>query len=328
MSTRQQQCQMEEPASAAPKSQPVGAKPTPGRTLRFSIVVPFRNSKRFLDGCIRSLLRQTFPKDQYEILLVDNGSTDGSRELAGRWQPAVRVLHEPRVGSYAARNLGLDHASGEVIAFIDSDCEADPGWLAALDQALGDPRIGVVLGHRQYPPAAPPLKWLEAFERHKAEWVFGLSEGVRYYGHTNNMAVRASLFDEIGRFAEVQRGADTLWVQKAVRQLSPQTVCFAAAVLVRHMEMTSLALYCRKKWLYGRSAHRYRAGERFNRPFSRADRMHIYRRTVAAERYGRLQASALLFFLILGGLSYSIAARLPRLSELTVQPREQVARSP
>jgi glycosyltransferase involved in cell wall biosynthesis len=279
--------------------------------MRFSVVVPFRDSRRFLDGCIRSLLGQRYPTERYEILLVDNGSTDGSGEVARQWQPAVRVLHEPRTGSYAARNLGLDHACGEVIAFIDSDCEADPGWLNALDRTLSDPKIGVILGRREYPAAAPPLKWLEAFERHKAEWVFGLSEGVRYYGYTNNMAVRASLFDEVGRFAEVQRGGDTLWIQEAVRRFSPRIVCFAPDALVCHMEMTSLPLYYRKKWLYGRSAQRFRGTDRFNRPFSTTDRMHVYRRTVTVERYGWMKSSALLVFLILGGISYGLAARLP-----------------
>ncbi len=287
----------------------VAVKPAPDRTTRFSVVVPFHNAERFLDGCIRSLLGQRFPRDRYEILLVDNASTDGSPGLARRWQPAVQVLHEPRIGSYAARNLGLDHASGEVIAFIDADCEADPGWLDALDRRLSDPKIGVILGRRAYPGAARHLKWLEAFEHHKAEWVFELSEGVRYYGYTNNMAVRASLFDEVGRFVEVQRGADTLWVQEAVRRLSPQAIGFAEDALIHHMEMTSLALYYRKKWLYGRSAQRYRGTDLFNRPFSTADRMQVYHRTVAAEGYGWIEASALLLLLIVGGVCYNWAAR-------------------
>lgn len=279
--------------------------------MRFSVVVPFRNARRFLNGCIRSLLSQRYPADDYEILLVDNASTDDSVELARRWHPAVRVLHQPQVGSYAARNLGLDHACGEVIAFIDSDCEAAPGWLDALDRTLSDSAVGVVLGRREYPVATLPLKWLEAFERHKADWVFALPEGARYYGYTNNMAVRASIFDDVGRFAEIRRGADTLWVQEAVRRLSPRAVCFAPDVLVRHMEMTSLALYFRKKWLYGRSSQRNRSTERTNRPFSTSDRMEIYRRTVAAERYGWAEASALLLLLMAGGICYDLAACLP-----------------
>ena len=226
--------------------------------MRFSIVVPFRNAERFLDGCIRSLLGQAYPDDRYEILLVDNASSDRSVELA-RQHPAVRLLHQPQIGAYAARNLGLDHAQGEIIAFIDADCEADPGWLRALERALRDPETGVVLGRRQFPVAAGPLTWLQAFEHHKADWVFALPEATRYYGYTNNMAVRASMFDRLGRFAEVRRGADTVWVQAAARRLSPRTVRFTPDALVHHMEITSLAQYYQKMWLYGRSSRRNRS---------------------------------------------------------------------
>ncbi len=279
--------------------------------MRFSIVVPFRNAERFLEGCIRSLLRQNYPDDHYEILLVDNASSDRSVELA-RQHAAVRLLHQPQIGSYAARNLGLEHATGEIIAFIDADCEADPGWLSALERALRDPEIGVVLGRRQFPVTTGPLKWLEAFERHKAAWVFALPEGARYYGYTNNMAVRAAMFDTIGRFEEVRRGADAVWVQAAVRQLSPRAVCFTPDALVHHMEITSLAQYYHKKWLYGRSSRRNRS--RTNRAFSTRDRLQIYHRTVAAERYGWMEASTLLLLLTAGGVCYDLAARWPDLA--------------
>ena len=281
--------------------------------MRFSIVVPFRNAERFLEGCIRSLLDQKYPDDRYEILLVDNASSDRSVALA-RQHPAVRLLHQPQVGAYAARNLGLDHARGEIIAFIDSDCEADPGWLLALERALRDPEIGVVLGRREFPVTAGPLKWLQAFEHHKADWVFGLPEPARYYGYTNNMAARAALFDRLGRFAEVRRGADTVWVQAAARRFSPRAVCFTADALVHHMEITSLAQYYQKMWLYGRSSRRNRS--RINRSptqrgVSTRDRLQIYRRTVAAERYGWAAASTLLLILTTGGLCFDLAARWP-----------------
>ena len=274
--------------------------------MRFSIVVPFRNSEQFLEGCMASLLNQQYPCDQYEVLVVDNASTDASAEVARR-QSAVRLLYEPEVGAYAARNRGLDHATGEIIAFTDSDCEADAGWLAALDRTFQNPKIGIVLGRREFPVTARPLKWLEAFERHKADWVFALPEGTRHYGYTNNMAVRASIFGEVGRFAEVRRGADTVWMQAAVRRLSPRAVSFAPDALVHHMEITSLARYYSKIWLYGRSSRRNRS--RTDRPAS--SRLEIYRRTVAAERFGWVEAATLLLLLTAGGICYDLAARWP-----------------
>ena len=179
----------------------------------------------------------------------------------------------------------------------------------ALERALRDPETGVVLGRRQFPVAAGPLTWLQAFEHHKADWVFALPEATRYYGYTNNMAVRASMFDRLGRFAEVRRGADTVWVQAAARRLSPRTVRFTPDALVHHMEITSLAQYYQKMWLYGRSSRRNRS--RTYRGFSPRDRLQVYRRTVAAERYGWAEASTLLLLLTAGGLCYDLAARWP-----------------
>lgn len=280
--------------------------------MRFSVVVPFRNTKCYMDACIRSLLNQQYPKETYEILLVDNASTDGSAEVARSW-PEVRVLHQPRIGSYAARNLGLQHASGEVIAFTDSDCAADPGWLAAFDRAFADPAVGVVLGHRKHPGTASALALLEAFERHRSEWLFSTPESTRYYGQTNNMAVRASLFYQIGNFVEIPRGADVLWVQQAVRQHSHRLMCFAPDAVVHHLEMTSVFHHYRKKWIYGRSNRRNRGTQLTNQAMSHQDRIAIFRHTVAAERYGWAKTSALLLLLAAGGICYDLAARLPSL---------------
>lgn len=123
------------------------------------------------------------------------------------------------------------------------------------------------------------------------------------------MAVRAPIFDAVGRFAEIRRGADTLWVQQAVRRFSPRAVGFAPDAVVHHMEMTSLVREYHKKWLYGRSSGRYRRAT--NRPFSTRDRMQIYHQTVAAQRYGWAQASTLLLLLTAAGLCYDLAARWP-----------------
>ncbi len=273
-------------------------------------MVPFRNAERFLERCLRALLDQAYPVDRYEILLVDNASSDGSCALARR-HPRVRLLHQPRIGAYAARNLGLDHARGEIIAFTDADCTADPGWLAALDRTLCDPTVAVVLGRRTYPVAAGPLKWLEAFEHHKAAAVFARPDGARYFGYTNNMAARAALFDTVGRFADVQRGADTLWVRTAARRLAPGAISFAPDATIHHLEITSLTRYYHKRWLYGRSSRWNRGPPRTQRARPKSGRLEIHRRTVAAEGYGWPVAAALLLLLALRAACYELAARLP-----------------
>lgn len=102
-----------------------------------SIVVPFRNAKKTLKNLLASLLNQDFPKTDYEIILVDDGSSDGSLETIEDLVTAstVRIkivkLLEGK-GCFHARNKGIDVSEGEIIAFIDSDEIADENWLKFL----------------------------------------------------------------------------------------------------------------------------------------------------------------------------------------------------
>ena len=93
-------------------------------SVLLSIVVPVYNVKPYLDKCVNSLLRQDLEKDQYEIILVDDGSTDGSQALcdaiAAR-EMNVSVIHQANQGLSCARNAGMRMAGGKYIQFVDSD---------------------------------------------------------------------------------------------------------------------------------------------------------------------------------------------------------------
>jgi len=113
-----------------------------------TVAVPTKDRKERMLRCLRALLAQDHPS--YEILVLDNGSTDGTpeacRDLAADSATPVRVVVlEGSVG--AVRNAGARLAAGEVVAFTDSDCLPDPGWLAAIEAPLlEDPAVGVVCG--------------------------------------------------------------------------------------------------------------------------------------------------------------------------------------
>ena len=98
-----------------------------------SVVVPFHNVERYLGPCLDSLVAQARPID--EILLVDDRSTDGSRSIVERYaarHSVIRVLDTPRRGAAAARNVGLEAATGDWLAFVDADDEAQPEMYARL----------------------------------------------------------------------------------------------------------------------------------------------------------------------------------------------------
>jgi GT2 family glycosyltransferase len=104
------------------------------RTPRISVVVASFNGDRTLKSCLESLQRLKYP--DFEVILVDDGSTDSTPQIASAF-PGVRYLrHERNLGLSVARNTGISAATGEIIAFTDSDCRADEDWLHYLAQEM------------------------------------------------------------------------------------------------------------------------------------------------------------------------------------------------
>ena len=100
---------------------------------RLSVIVPCHNAERYLPACLDSLVAQTRPID--EILFIDDGSTDGSAAIIERYaraHPAIRIVRGPQRGAGAARNAGLEHASGNWIGFVDADDMLEPGMYERL----------------------------------------------------------------------------------------------------------------------------------------------------------------------------------------------------
>lgn len=109
-----------------------------------SILVVNYNGKRYLDECLGAIERQTYPRDRWEVIVVDNGSADGSVEHLRERYPWVRVIAVRRnLGFAGGNNEGYRHSRGELIALLNNDTVAEPGWLTALVEAIQrDRRIG------------------------------------------------------------------------------------------------------------------------------------------------------------------------------------------
>ena len=115
--------------------------PDDGRALpTVSVIVPVYNGEHTVAACIESLLAQTYPADRFDVIVVENGCTDATSEVVGRYP--VRLLHSAPRGAAAARNLGVTQSDADIIAFTDADCIAHPRWLAELVRPyIDDPEV-------------------------------------------------------------------------------------------------------------------------------------------------------------------------------------------
>ena len=115
--------------------------------MTFSVVIPVYNVKDYLEKCINSVLAQVL--DETEIILVDDGSTDGESGLicvryASRYSEIIHVIHQDNGGLGAARNTGIEHASGEYLLFLDSDDYLLPGLLKRMRELLSQSPCDII----------------------------------------------------------------------------------------------------------------------------------------------------------------------------------------
>ncbi|MBF0098841.1 MAG: glycosyltransferase [Magnetococcales bacterium] len=133
--------------------------------IHVSVVVICYNEERNIAACLDALLRQTYPVDRHEIVVVDGGSTDRTAAIIRSYADAharVRLTSEPRIGTSFARNAGVAAARHPHIAFIDADCLAAPEWLEQLAAHFvfhrdRDPSVVAVGGGNQPPSNSPPF---------------------------------------------------------------------------------------------------------------------------------------------------------------------------
>lgn len=115
-----------------------------GSLPQVSVVVPAYNAAAVIGNCLAALQRQTYPAECYEVIVVDDGSQDETAALAAA---AASVVSEGKRGKSGARNLGAEHARGEILLFTDADCEPVPEWIERMVAPfLCDPAVAGVKG--------------------------------------------------------------------------------------------------------------------------------------------------------------------------------------
>jgi glycosyltransferase involved in cell wall biosynthesis len=222
--------------------------PASPETPEISVIVPVRNGAASLPPLLRSIAAQTLARDRFEVIVVDNGSTDGTAEVAA--DHGAEVVSEPVPNRSRARNRGASVARAPLYAFTDADCVADSRWLEALLRCA--PSAPLVAGEVKLRVSERP----NAIERFERLWRFGQAAWVEQgWAATANLLVEARAFHAIGGFDVTWRhiGEDVDFCLRA--GAAGFSLSFCADALVDHQGEREWRPFLRRFLLHGYSAN-------------------------------------------------------------------------
>ena len=128
-----------------------------------SVVIPTRNRADLLAQTLESIRKQDLARSEFEVLVIDNGSTDGTQHVIDLYKGQLANLsgiYAPQPGLHTGRHAGMKAAKGEILAFADDDIEALPTWLSSIDLAYQDPNVAMVGGNNYPLFLQKPPDWL------------------------------------------------------------------------------------------------------------------------------------------------------------------------
>lgn len=205
--------------------------------VQVSVVVPARNEQTRLRACLESLLHQDYPGD-YEVIVVDDHSTDGTAAVAARCGVTVLRLADGSAGSAAACNAGVEHARGEVVAFTDADCRPAQNWLQHLMAAFQDPVVGVCGGEVVGLGDSMVARYVEA------AGIFRLQSRMRAQPWpilvTANVAYRKTVFEALGPFDASLRSVEDMEMSWRVAQDGRFRVVGCPTAVVYHLHPSTV----------------------------------------------------------------------------------------
>lgn len=251
------------PRSTLPAQRLTGTiESTDAGTVSISVAICTRDRSASLDRCLASLSEVV--DDAAEVLVVDNG--DRLTIDASKLPIDARVVHEPGRGLDRARNRALAEAVGDVVAFIDDDCEADPGWIRALRGAFADDRVAAATGRvRPARLSRPTQRWFElrySFDRGREPTRFAAWDRRDWWplwpgivGTGCNTALRRDVADALGGFDEhldrapIFGGGDLDMYIRLIE--AGQIIEYVPAALVWHHHRETEDALRRQFWAYG-----------------------------------------------------------------------------
>ena len=131
--------------------------------IHFSIIIPTKDRALLLEKALSSIVSQHFSPNDFEVIVVDNGSTDQTKEISQSFQGKIKnfsLHYQESPGLHVGRNFGAQTAKGEILIFIDDDIRANPHWLEGIQESFHQPEIVLTGGNNSPEYESPPPDWL------------------------------------------------------------------------------------------------------------------------------------------------------------------------
>jgi len=213
-----------------------------------SVVIPALNEEKVIGRCLASLAAQHIGPDQFEVIVVDNGSLDSTVAIARKFKSSLNLSVLEKKGSHvsAVRNLGAATARGQFLAFLDADCCAPPDWLGQAITLLQAGDGGVMGGYHSIPN---PSSWLAR------AWYGDLSkrkQGPVSYIPCGTLLISRSVFNKVGGFDETLQTSEDFDLCQRIGAAGYQVLAYPALSTVHLGTPQTLRTFYRQQQWHGR----------------------------------------------------------------------------
>lgn len=229
-----------------------------GYGVNVSVIVPAYNAERCLPDCLVALVAQDYPRDRYEVIVVDDGSTDGTTQVAAR--DGVIRLRQPHLGPAAARNTGIRLARGDLLLFTDADCAPAPDWISAMVETFANPSVAGCKGVYRTSQRSLVARFVQVeYEEKYAKMQFGRPID---FVDTYSAAYRKTVLMREGVFDERITAPSVEDIELSFRLAERgHKLWFNPWAVVYHYHPETIGGYLRRKLRYG--SWRFRVYQRY-----------------------------------------------------------------
>lgn len=225
---------------------------------KYSIIIPSFNRADEIFELLQSLAKLKFPLERFEIIVADDGSTDNTPQVVEQMRHLfpfdLKYFTQTNQGPGAARNLGMEQASGDFFIFVDSDVTVPPDWLANIDRALHQEQADAFGGPDTYRKDFPAL--LKAINYSMTSFLTtgGLrgkkgKKLAKFYPRSFNMGLSRQLWQKIGGFSNLRHGQDIEFSNRILK--SGAKVIFVPDAPVFHKRRTNLRRFFKQVFNWG-----------------------------------------------------------------------------